>query len=117
MVPALRGIMQRLSTESVINEYEAVDVGTLHGDDVLNLQIGKGGGGSEILHAQQAEALPKRSAIDLVAALIHDIEEAVSRKQVATLVTMDIQGTSDTVMRNRRILRLGEQGWPQHLAR
>jgi ribonuclease HI len=70
-----------------------------------------------VLHPQQAGALPKRSAVDLVAALIHDIEEAFARKQVATLVTMDIQGAFDTVLRNRLILRLREQGWPLNLAR
>jgi len=53
----------------------------------------------------------------LVAALIHDIEEAFARKKVVTLVTMDIQGAFDTVMRNRLVLRLREQGWPDHLAR
>ncbi|RYC80080.1 hypothetical protein BFJ63_vAg17035 [Fusarium oxysporum f. sp. narcissi] len=70
-----------------------------------------------VLHPQQAGALPKRSATDLVTALIHDIEEAFARKKVATLVTMDIQGALDTVMRNRLVLRLREQGWPDHLAR
>jgi hypothetical protein len=70
-----------------------------------------------VLHPQQAGALPKRSATDLVAALVHDIEEAFARKKVAILVTMDIQGAFDTVLRNRLILRLREQGWPEHLAR
>ncbi|GKU10992.1 unnamed protein product [Fusarium langsethiae] len=70
-----------------------------------------------ILHPQQAGALPKRSATDLVAALIHDIEEAFARKKVVTLVTIDIEGAFDTVMRNRLVLRLREQGWPDHLAR
>ncbi|KAM4058241.1 endonuclease-reverse transcriptase domain-containing protein [Hirsutella rhossiliensis] len=70
-----------------------------------------------VLHSQQTGALPKRSAVDLVAALLHDIEEAFARGQVATLVTMDIQGAFDTVLRNRLILRLREQGWPEHLAR
>ncbi|KAM4066695.1 reverse transcriptase (RNA-dependent DNA polymerase) [Hirsutella rhossiliensis] len=70
-----------------------------------------------VLHPQQAGALPKRSAVDLVAALIHDIEEAFACKQVATLVTLDIQGAFDTVLRNRLILRLREQGWPPNLAR
>ncbi|KAK4065805.1 hypothetical protein Purlil1_14028 [Purpureocillium lilacinum] len=69
------------------------------------------------LHPQQAGALPKRSAVDLVAALVHDIEEAFARGLVATLVTMDIQGAFDTVLRNRLILRLRQQGWPEHLAR
>jgi ribonuclease HI len=70
-----------------------------------------------VLHPQQAGALPKRSATDLVAALVHDIEEAFACKKVATLVTMDIQGAFDTVLRNRLILRLREQGWPERLAR
>jgi hypothetical protein len=52
-----------------------------------------------------------------VAALIYDIEEAFARKKVANLVTMDIQGAFDTVMCNRLVLRLREQGWPDHLAR
>ncbi|HQT72233.1 MAG TPA: reverse transcriptase domain-containing protein, partial [Thiobacillus sp.] len=40
-----------------------------------------------ILHPQQIGALPKRSAVDLVAALVHDIETALANGQVATLVT------------------------------
>ncbi|KAJ6437079.1 reverse transcriptase [Purpureocillium lavendulum] len=70
-----------------------------------------------ILHPQQVGALPKRSAVDLVAALVHDIETALANSQVATLVTMDVQGAFDTVMRNRLILRLRQQGWPTHLVR
>ncbi|PNP55723.1 hypothetical protein FNYG_15459 [Fusarium nygamai] len=70
-----------------------------------------------VLHPQQAGALPKRSATDLVTALIHDIEEAFARNKVVTLVTIDILGAFDTVMRNRLVLRLREQGWPNHLAR
>ncbi|RKK61792.1 hypothetical protein BFJ69_g17090 [Fusarium oxysporum] len=70
-----------------------------------------------VLHPQQTGALPKRSATDLVTALIHDIELAFAHKKVATLVTMDIQGAFDTVMRNRLVLRLRKQGWPDHLVR
>ncbi|KJZ67920.1 hypothetical protein HIM_12691 [Hirsutella minnesotensis 3608] len=65
-----------------------------------------------VLHPQQIGALPKRSAVNLVACLVHDIEEAFARKQIAKLVTLDIQGAFDTVLRNRLILRLREQGWP-----
>ncbi|KAF5236483.1 hypothetical protein FANTH_11251 [Fusarium anthophilum] len=69
-----------------------------------------------VLHPQQAGALPKRYVMDLVTALVHDIGEAFARKKVATLVTMDIQGGFDTILRNTMILRLWEQGWPEHLA-
>ncbi|KJK84914.1 hypothetical protein H633G_11266 [Metarhizium anisopliae BRIP 53284] len=67
----------------------------------------------EVLHPQQAGALPKRSAVDLVAALVHDIEEAFAHKQVVTLVTADIQGAFDSALYNRLlytepIYRLGK---------
>ena len=70
-----------------------------------------------VLHPQQAGALTKRSAVDLVAALIHDIEEAFGSRLVATLVTADIQGAFDSALCNRLVLRLREQGWPDNLAR
>ena len=67
----------------------------------------------EVLHDQQGGALPKRSAVDLATALlIHDIDLALDRGTVATLVTMDIQGAFDSVLRKRLIIRLGDQGWP-----
>ncbi|EFZ02030.2 Reverse transcriptase [Metarhizium robertsii ARSEF 23] len=70
-----------------------------------------------VLHPHQAGALPKRSAVDLVAALVHDIEEALVRGQVATLVTADIQGAFDSALCNRLVLRLRQQGWPDNLSR
>ncbi|PWI65419.1 hypothetical protein PCL_07020 [Purpureocillium lilacinum] len=70
-----------------------------------------------VLQPQQIGALPKRSAVGFVAALIHNIEVALSRGMVATLVTMDIQGAFDTVMRNRLILRPRQQGWPLNLVK
>ncbi|KAJ4176432.1 hypothetical protein NW755_14951 [Fusarium falciforme] len=73
--------------------------------------------GQDVLHPQQIGALPKRSAVDLVAALIHEIEAALDAGLVATLVTMDVLGAFDAVMRNRLLLRLREQGWPPSLAR
>ncbi|KID96087.1 Endonuclease/exonuclease/phosphatase, partial [Metarhizium majus ARSEF 297] len=63
----------------------------------------------EVLHPQQAGALPKRWAVDLVAALVHDIEEAFAHKQVVTLVTADIQGAFDSALYNRLVLRLRER--------
>lgn len=70
-----------------------------------------------VLSTQQAGALPKRSAVDLGSSLIHDIEVAMSQQKAATLVTIDIQGAFDTVMRNRLILRLRQQGWPATLVK
>lgn len=45
----------------------------------------------EVLHSQQCGALPKRSAADLVAALVHDIEEAFARGQVVTSKALSIR--------------------------
>ncbi|KAF7532988.1 hypothetical protein G7Z17_g13581 [Cylindrodendrum hubeiense] len=71
----------------------------------------------KVLHKNQAGALIKRSAVDLIAALIHDIEAALAKGLVATLVTMDIQGAFDTVLRNRLLWHLRQQGWPELLVR
>ena len=62
-------------------------------------------------------ALPKHSAVDPVAALIHDIDRTLDSGKVATLVTMDIQGAFDSVLRKRLIFRLREQGWPIQLVK
>lgn len=61
--------------------------------------------------------MPKRSAVDLASALIHDIEEALDRGLEASLLTMDVQGAFDSVLRNRLARRLLEQGWPVNLVR
>ncbi|KAG0155024.1 hypothetical protein PDIDSM_597 [Penicillium digitatum] len=52
-----------------------------------------------VLSPQHAGALPKLSATDL---------------QV-TLVTMDVQGAFDALLRRRLLKRMGEQGWPREL--
>ncbi|ODM22043.1 hypothetical protein SI65_02888 [Aspergillus cristatus] len=43
----------------------------------------------KVLHPQQFGALPLRSATDLAAALIHDVEEAWSRGLKASMLTLD----------------------------
>ncbi|CEJ95274.1 hypothetical protein VHEMI10763 [[Torrubiella] hemipterigena] len=73
---------------------------------------------SGILPETLAGALPKRSAIDIVASLVFDLEDLAFRKKlVATLVTMDAKGAFDAVLRGRLIKRLREQGWPTYLIR
>lgn len=66
----------------------------------------------KILPEHYFGALPKRSATDLVACLVHDIEIALAKGWVVTLLLLDIAGAFDIVMRNRLILRLRRQGWP-----
>ena len=65
------------------------------------------------LPEQYFGALPKRAASDLVACLVHDIEAALAKGLVASLLTLDIAGAFDIVMRNRLVLRLRKQGWPK----
>ncbi|KKO96446.1 hypothetical protein THAR02_11453, partial [Trichoderma harzianum] len=66
----------------------------------------------KILPEQYFGALPKRSATDLVACLLHDAEVALAQGLVVSLLTLDISGAFDIVMRNRLVYRLREQGWP-----
>lgn len=65
-----------------------------------------------ILSKQHAGALPKRSAMDLVASLTHDLEAALQRGKSATLVTLDVQGAFDALLPNRLLRRMQSQGWP-----
>jgi len=60
----------------------------------------------KVLHPQQFGALPLRSATDLAAALIHDVEEAWSRGLKASMLTLDVRGAFDAVLPGRLIRRL-----------
>ena len=65
-----------------------------------------------IISPQHAGALPKRSATDLTAAFTHDVEAAWARGKHVSLITMDVQGAFDTLLKNRLIKRMAEQDWP-----
>ena len=64
-----------------------------------------------VLSPQHGGALPKRSAMDLVAAFTHDVEEAFARGQHVAMVTMDVQGAFDALLKNRLLHRMRDQGW------
>ena len=70
-----------------------------------------------VFSSQHAGALPKRSATDLVAALTHDLEQALARGKQATLVTLDVQGAFDALPPNRLLKRMQDQGWPLAIVR
>ena len=70
---------------------------------------------SGILSPQHGGALPKRSAMDLVAAFTHEIETAFTTRQHATMITMDVQGAFDALLANRLLARMTNQGWPLSL--
>jgi hypothetical protein len=60
----------------------------------------------KILSPQHGGALPKRSAADLTAAFTHDIEAAWARGQHVTMVTLDVQGAFDALLKNRLLHRM-----------
>ena len=70
-----------------------------------------------VLHPQHFGALPGRSATDLAAAVVHDIEEAWARRKVATMLTLDVRGAFDAVLPGRLVQRLRQQGWPGTVVR
>ena len=72
---------------------------------------------SSLLNSQHFGALPKRSAVDLAACVVHDIETAFKDRKVASLLTMDVSGAFNTVLKGRLILRLRQQGWHENLIR
>lgn len=76
---------------------------------------------NDVLHRQHFGALPKRSATDLLACLVHDVEKAKLASQpsrlLSGLLTMDIDGAYNCVLRNRLGRRLLEQGWHPLLVR
>lgn len=65
-----------------------------------------------ILSPQHAGALPKRSAMDLVASFTHDIEAALAAGLEVTMTTMDVQGAFDALLKRRLLKRMTEQGFP-----
>jgi ribonuclease HI len=68
-----------------------------------------------VLSPQHGGALPKRSAMDLVACFTHDAESYLAKGWEVTLVTMDVQGAFDALLVRRLLKRMMEQGWPYNL--
>src|SRR5947207_11721832 len=51
-----------------------------------------------ILSPQHGGTLPKRSAMDLIAAFTHDVESAMAAGSQVTIITMDVQGAFDALL-------------------
>jgi hypothetical protein len=49
--------------------------------------------------------------MDLVAAFIHDVEAALAIGQQVTMITMDVQGAFDVLLKRRLIKRMIVQGF------
>jgi hypothetical protein len=65
-----------------------------------------------ILSPQHLGALPKRSAMDLLASFTHNTQRAWALGKKVTMVTMDFQGAFDALLKNRLLDRMAKQGWP-----
>jgi hypothetical protein len=50
--------------------------------------------------------------MDLVASFTHDVEHAWATGKQVTMITMDVQGAFDALLKNRLLQRMGKQGWP-----
>ncbi|RAL59181.1 hypothetical protein DID88_006737 [Monilinia fructigena] len=70
-----------------------------------------------VISPQHGGALPKRSAVDLVASFVYDAETAFAQSKEVTLVTLDVQGAFDALMPRRLLERMRKQGWPMKLLR
>jgi hypothetical protein len=55
---------------------------------------------------QHGGALPKRSAIDLVASFTHDVKKAIAEGKQVIIVTLDVQGAFDALLANRLLQRM-----------
>ncbi|OJD23222.1 DNA replication complex GINS protein psf3, partial [Blastomyces percursus] len=66
----------------------------------------------QILGKDQCSAVQRRSATDLTTALACDVQELWNQKRLAGIITLDVKGAFDGVLRNRLVTRLREQGWP-----
>ena len=65
-----------------------------------------------IFSHQHGGALPKRSAMDLVASFTHDAEAAMAMGREVTMVTMDVQGAFDALLVRCLLKCMTKQGWP-----
>jgi len=54
---------------------------------------------SGVLSPQHGGALPKRATMDLVAAFTHDVEAAFAAGKEVTMITMDVQGAFDALLK------------------
>lgn len=69
----------------------------------------------KILAPNQCGAVQNRSAVDLTTALACDIQSAWDNRRCAGLLTLDVQGAFDGVLKGRLLHRLKQQGWPVSL--
>jgi len=65
----------------------------------------------EVLSPQHRGTPPKRSTINLVASFTYDAKYALRQGKKVSLVTLDLQGAFDALLRRRLLQRIRQQGW------
>jgi hypothetical protein len=62
-----------------------------------------------VLRPRHGGALPEHSALDLVASFTHDVEKAFSLGQHVAMVTMDVMGAFEALLKNPLLCRMKKQ--------
>lgn len=70
-----------------------------------------------ILSSTHGGALPRRSATDLICALMHEIETALAEGKVVTMVTSDVKGAFDALLKKRLLREMRQFGFDIKLLR
>jgi len=70
-----------------------------------------------ILSPTHGGALPKRSATDLICALMHEIDLALDEGKAVTIVTSDVQGAFDALLPKRLLKEMRKLGFDIKLLR
>ncbi|EDN09819.1 conserved hypothetical protein [Histoplasma mississippiense (nom. inval.)] len=68
-----------------------------------------------IVSPQHEGALLRWSAMDLIAAFTHEVEAAFTQNKEVSMVTMDVQGAFDAVLRRQLLQWMVQQKWPHEL--
>ncbi len=69
-----------------------------------------------LIHSQHAGGVPQRLATDLLAAAVHDVEDAQARGLVVGAVTADVEGAFNMTQKRRLEWKLVETGWDRKAA-
>jgi ribonuclease HI len=73
--------------------------------------------GSDLLYHDQMGGRPKRSAIDTVLSLVHDIQMAKNNKEIVSVLFIDVKGAFDHVSKNQMLRICTKLGLPLCLIR
>lgn len=66
----------------------------------------------EVLSPQHRGELPKSSSMDLIASFLHEAEKALLKGLKVSIVTLDVQGAFDALLKNILLQRIQRQGRP-----